>query len=86
MVANVLYTWCTGRQAVGVHLYSVHTWPNYGLLPGVTDLGTAQSGSGTRQGNISHQESCHLYEVKLNQIPDGLMQKAGYETGLLTLK
>ena len=47
----------------------VHTWPgsdcthctqcthlaNYGLLPGVTDLGTAQSGSGTRQDNISHR-------------------------------
>ena len=57
MVANVLYT-CTVHtgQAVTVHLYTLCTHlANYGLLPGVTDLGTAQSGSGTRQDNISHR-------------------------------
>ena len=46
----------TSGQAVTVHLYTLCTHlANYGLLPGVTDLGTAQSGSGTRQDNISHR-------------------------------
>ena len=46
----------TCGQAVTVHLYTLCTHlANYGLLPGVTDLGTAQSGSGTRQDNISHR-------------------------------
>ena len=62
MVANVLTLHCTLRsvsvQALGsVHLYSVHLarlWAAAPVVGGDTDLGTAQSGSGTRQDNISH--------------------------------
>ena len=50
---------CTPVQWPGSGLYSTPVQcsthlANYGLLPGDTDLGTAQSGSGTRQDNISH--------------------------------
>ena len=38
---------------------------NYGLLPGDTDLGTAQSESGTRQDNISHRENFYPNHIKL---------------------
>ena len=60
MVANVLTLHCTLRtvQALdSVHLYSVHLarlWAAAPVVGGDTDLGTAQSGSGTRQDNISH--------------------------------